>query len=250
MTAASLAGKVAIVTGGARGQGAAIATLLVEEGARVVLGDVLDAEGEARARELGPAAAFVHLDVASEADWQRATDAALERFGSIDILVNNAGILHRGSIEETSVDDFVRVTMVNQLGCWLGMKSVFPHMRANGGGAIVNTSAVAAFVPLSNRAAYVASKAAVRTLTKIAAIEFGPSNVRVNAIYPGPIATDMAGGEGQDNDAMVAGQPIARWGRPDEIAKMVRFLVSDDSSYCTGGDFLVDGGVSAGKQAP
>jgi 3alpha(or 20beta)-hydroxysteroid dehydrogenase len=244
----ALEGRVAIVTGGARGQGAAIAELFVKEGARVLLADVLDDIGEEYARKLGDAAAFVHLDVASESGWQAATASALDRFGKINILVNNAGVLRRGSIEETSLDEYLSVIMVNQVGCWLGMKSVFPHMRANGGGVIVNTSAVAAFVPLSNRCAYVASKAAVRAMTKVAALEYGPSSVRVNAVYPGPIETSMAEGPGQQNDAAVAGQPLARWGKPEEIAKLALFLVSDDSAYCTGADFVIDGGVSAGKR--
>jgi len=242
----ALEGRVAFVTGAAQGQGAAIARLFVTEGARVVLADVLDAPGRELASELGSSARFVHLDVGSPAAWDAAVQIALEINFKLDVLVNNAGIIHRGSIEDTSLDEYLRVIHVNQVGCWLGMRTVAPHMRANGGGVIVNTSSLAGLTATAGLAAYTASKYAIRGMTRVAALEFGPSNIRVNSIYPGAIRTSMV--DEVALAAVTARQPIARIGLPEEIAKLMLFLCSDASSFCTGAEFTIDGGYSAGAR--
>jgi 3alpha(or 20beta)-hydroxysteroid dehydrogenase len=241
-----LDGRVAIVTGASQGQGAAIARRFAREGASVVVTDVLTETGQAVAVSLGERARFVRLDVSSADDWEGAAAVAVDQFGRLDILVNNAGVLHRGTIDETSLDDYLRVIMVNQVGCWLGMKTVHPLMRASGGGAIVNTSSIAGLAAMAGRSAYVASKFAVRAMTRVAALEFGPSNVRVNSIHPGTIATDMV--DPEMVAPTVATQPIPRIGGVDEIADLVVFLVSDQSSFCTGSEFVIDGGLTAGMR--
>jgi 3alpha(or 20beta)-hydroxysteroid dehydrogenase len=239
---------VAIITGGARGQGAAEARLFVAEGARVVIGDVLASEGESLAKELGSAARFVRMDVSREADWQLAL-AAARGLGALSTLVNNAAIQHYAALTETRTEDYLRVVHVNQLGCFLGMRACAPVLAANGGGAIVNVASMDGTRGTNGMVAYVASKWAMRGMAKVAAIEFGPAKIRVNTILPGSILTPM--GNPNDEDMATygrhfAGHPLGRIGLPEEIAKLALFLASDDASYCTGAEFLADGGATAG----
>ena len=244
-----LDGKVAIISGAARGQGEAEARAFVAEGAKVVLGDVLDDLGEQAAKELGDDAVFVHLDVTKPADWKRAVDTAVSTFGKLDVLINNAGILVFGMIESQSLEDYMRVVNVNQVGCFLGMQAAIPALKANGGGAIVNTSSTSGYIGVGGLAAYTASKFAVRGMTKVAAMELGHHNIRVNSVHPGGIDTAMTQSpdfEDFDSDAVYAAQPIPRVGQPEEVAKMMVFLASDDSSYSTGSEFVLDGGLMAG----
>ena len=248
--AGRLAGKVALISGGARGMGACEARLFVAEGARVVVGDVLDAEGRAVAKGLGEAGGYVSLDVTSEADWQAAVEHTQEEFGRLDVLVNNAGIVRAGSIEHTSLEDFEAVVRVNQIGCFLGIKSVIAAMRASGGGAIVNISSIAGLIGVAGVAGYVASKHAVRGLTKAAALELGVDGIRVNSVHPGGVDTPMTNQgllEEEQRNAIYAENPIPRVGRPEEVANLVLFLASDESAYCTGGEYLIDGGTTAGR---
>lgn len=243
-------GAVALVSGAARGQGAAEARALVAEGASVVLGDVLDDEGEAVARELGERARYVHLDVTDEAAWRAALACCEEAFGSPTVLVNNAGIVHFGEIVDTSVDDFRRVLEVNLVGVFLGMKTVAPAIERAGGGAIVNISSSAGLTGLPGVGAYVASKWAVRGITKTAALELGPKGIRVNSVHPGgvdtPMIRDPATTPLEVFEAYTERLPIARLGRTDDVVALVLFLASDDASYCTGAEFVVDGGQTCG----
>lgn len=248
---ARLEDRVAIVTGGARGQGEAIARLFVEEGASVVIGDVSDEAGAKLAVDLGESARFVHLDVASEADWQSAVDTAVAEFGKLDALVNNAGILHFAPMHETTAEQFRRVVEVNQTGIFLGMKAAAPALAAAGGGTIVNTASINAFVGVAGTIAYAASKWAVRGMTRTAALELGKQGIRVNTVAPGSVATPMIAPDGVE--AMGEGAtsafdrlPLGRIGQPEEIAHAVLFLTSAESSYCTGAEFVVDGGSLAG----
>jgi 3alpha(or 20beta)-hydroxysteroid dehydrogenase len=245
-----LSGKRALITGGARGQGAAAARLFVAEGAQVMVADVLDAEGEALAAELGPRAAFVHLDVTSEQSWAAAAGLVLEQWGGLDVLINNAGILRAAPLETMSLADYQQVIAVNQVGCFLGMQAVIAPMRAAGGGSIVNISSVAGLKGVPGVMGYVASKWAIRGMSKAAAMELGPDRIRVNSVHPGAIDTDMINGPdfaAVDRTAHFSGLPVPRIGRPDEVAQLVGFLASDASSYCTGGEFLIDGGELAGS---
>lgn len=248
-----LDGKVALITGAARGQGEAEARLFAAEGASVVLGDVLDNLGEKVAADLGDVAAYAHLDVTEPSQWTAAVEMATSRFGRLDTLVNNAGILKVGPIEQQPVEDYMAVIRVNQVGCFLGMQAVVPAMRQAGGGSIVNTSSTSGFVGMAGLSAYTASKFAVRGMTKCAAIELGPYGIRVNSVHPGGVDTEMSRlpefGD-IDSEAVYGGLPAGRIGQPEEVAKLVLFLASDDSSYCTGSEFLVDGGFTAGPPMP
>lgn len=244
-----LAGKVALVTGAARGQGEAEARLFAAEGANVVLGDVLDDEGRRVAAAIGDAAVYCRHDVASEESWTRFVAAATERFGAPDVLVNNAGILRIAPIASMTLEEYRRVIEVNQFGCFLGMRAVVPSMAAKGGGAIVNIASTAGLQGIAGLGAYVSSKFAIRGLTKTAALELGPLNIRVNAICPGGIDTAMGRGDdfgAVDTPDVFKGMPIPRIGRPDEVARAALFFASDESSYCTGSELLVDGGMLAG----
>ena len=248
-----LDGKAAIVTGGARGQGEAEARLFVEEGARVVVGDVLDERGQAVADDLGESARYMHLDVRSERDWSSAVADAESAFGPVDILVNNAGILKFAPLGEMTLDDYLAVVDVNQVGCFLGMRAVVPSMQRAGGGAIVNISSINGLVGYPGTMGYTASKWAIRGMTKAAALELGPLGIRVNAICPGAVDTEMVRPEGieglpdaDEQAALFAHYPLRRNCQPIEIARLALFLVSDRASYATGAEFLADGGMLAG----
>lgn len=248
-----LAGKVAIVTGGAQGMGEATVRLFVEHGARVVIGDVMDAAGEALAAELGDSAVFVHQDVSEEADWALAVNAALA-LGPLNVLVNNAAILHMASITDTTPEDFMRVMKVNQLGTFMGIRAVIPHMKAAGGGSIINVSSIDGLHSSAGLSAYSSSKWAVRGLTKSAAIELGQYGIRVNSVHPGGIFTAMGGkgaiSEEDMNAAVYSEFPIPRVGQPEEVAYVTLFLATDEASYSTGSEFVADGGWFAGMRKP
>ena len=244
-----LTDRVALITGGARGQGEAEARLFHREGARVVIADVLEKLGKALEQELGEGALFVRLDVSSEDDWREAVAATLERFGGLNILVNNAGILKLAPMLEMSLDDYMAVVHVNQVGCFLGMKTAGRAIVDSGGGSIINTSSIGGLWGIPGGAAYSASKFAVTGMTKTAAIELGSAGVRVNSIHPGIIDTDMVRDPAlQDSnaDAVGAALPVGRMGKPEDIAAMALFLASDESAFCTGSSFVADGGVMAG----
>ena len=201
------------------------------------------------AASLGDAAVYVHLDVTQPNDWERVVKTALSEFGKLDVLVNNAGILRLGFIESQPLDEYLAVVNVNQVGCFLGMQAAIPALKANGGGSIVNTSSTSGFIGVAGLAAYTASKFAVRGMTKVAAMELGHDNIRVNSVHPGGIDTAMVAMDefdDVDSDAVYGAQPIPRVGRPDEVAKLMVFLASDDSSYSTGSEFVCDGGIMAG----
>ncbi len=250
-TARLLDGCVAIVTGAAGGQGAAEARLLVDRGADVVVADVDDRAGRKLVAELGDRTIYRHLDVRSEEEWRSAVDAAVATFGRVNALVNNAGISHPPkSIIKTSVDEYRQVIDVNQGGAFLGIHVVAPAIIAAGGGSIVNISSVNGFVGAWGIAGYASSKFALRGLTRVAAIELARKGVRVNSVHPGPIDTPMLRGglpEGSDPvEAMAHVVAAGRVGRVEEVAAMVAFLLSDESSYCYGSEFVLDGGYLAG----
>ena len=239
--AGRLEGKVALISGASKGQGEAEARLFLAEGAAVVLGDVLDAEGEAVVASLGDRAHYVHLDVSNEDDWQQAVRTTSDTFGGLDVLINNAGIIRIGMMADVSLDEYMSVINVNQVGCWLGMKSASAVMRS--GGSIINISSMNGVMPGAGIMSYVASKFAIRGMTKAAALELGPKGIRVNSIHPGAILTDMAraGLAGIPGNPL-AKLPIPRIGEPEEVARLALFLASDESSYSTGSEFVIDGG--------
>ena len=236
-------GKTAIITGAARGIGAATARAFAAEGAVVVVADVLDTEGRALADELGPAARFHNLDVTSEPDWRAVLASAEQDFGPVSILVNNAGILAYGTIEEQRPEEFRHVLEVNLFGAWLGMHTAAPSLRRAGGGVVINVSSTAGLMGYANLGAYTASKWGLRGLTKTAALELAADGVRVCSIHPGPIATPMTAGM---DDSVVAGQPIARFGTSEEVAQLALFIAAD-ATYSTGSEFIVDGGATTGS---
>ena len=239
----SLNGAVAIVTGAARGMGAQHVRGLVGAGAKVVATDVLDDQGRALADELGDAVMYRHLDVADADGWETVVAQAEEAWGPVKVLVNNAGIVMFGPLDALSPADWQRTIDINLTGVFLGMRAVIPSMKRANGGAIVNISSTAGLQGYANLGAYVASKWGVRGLTKTAALELGPSNIRVNSIHPGPIRTPMT--DGLDLES-VAGQPIPRVGEPAEVTAMLLFILQE-ATYSTGHEFVIDGGTIVGQ---
>lgn len=242
-----LLGKVAIVTGGAMGQGAGICRAYLAEGAKVVIADVAEHEGQALSDELGESAHFAHHDVSDQVAWTALVADTSERFGPVSILANNAGILRFGSVETMPVDEVELLFRVNQLGCWLGMQAVVPTMRANGGGSIINASSTEGLGGMANTVAYGATKFAIRGMTKGASHELGKYNIRVNSVHPGMIDTPMTRVHGGDV-AMEYGAskvPLRRVGHPEDVAPLYVFLGSEESSYINGAEIAIDGGVTA-----
>lgn len=244
---ARLDGKVALITGAAGGQGAASARRYVAEGARVAVADVEDDPGKELADELGSAARYFHLDVTDEGEWKSIVEHVLDAFGGVDVLINNAGVLKFGGVEDTTLSDYESVIRVNQIGTFLGMQAVSPIMRESGSGSIVNVSSIEGLAAAPYVLAYTASKFAVRGMTKVAALELGGKGVRVNSVHPGMIDTRMVRDASGSVDLSPIGKKVAlrRMGRPEEIADLMVFLGSDDSSYCTGAEFVADGGATA-----
>jgi 3alpha(or 20beta)-hydroxysteroid dehydrogenase len=251
-----LDGRVVVITGAARGQGEQEARLFTAEGARVVVADILDDQGEELAEELG--ALYVHLDVGSEDDWRAAVARAKGAYGRVDGLVNNAGILRFNALLDTPLDEFLQVVRVNQVGCFLGVRTVAPEIAAAGGGTIVNTASYTGVTGMAAVGAYAATKHAVLGLTRVAALELAPHRIRVNAVCPGAVDTPMSNPARLDPDTDPGEMsraldelyrklvPLGRIGRPEEIARLALFLSCDDSSYITGQPVVIDGGWLAG----
>ena len=243
-----LEGKVALISGGARGQGACDAKLFVREGARVIFGDILDSDGEeleAEIKKLGGYAKYIHLDVTSESDWEEVVYQVMESYGRLDVLVNNAGITLRKSVHETTVDDWDKVQNINSKGMFLGIKAVIPKMRMSGGGSIVNISSVAGLVG-SSQSAYGASKGAVRILSKSVAVQYGPEGIRCNSVHPGfvdtPMVQDMHPNTRSD---WMRQTPLGFFAEAKDVAYAVLYLASDESRYVTGSELVIDGGITA-----
>lgn len=253
-----LDGKVAIVSGGARGQGEAEVRLFAAEGAKVVFGDVLHDLGEAVAADVGPNAHYLPLDVTDPEAWQKAVAETTSRFGPPNVLVNNAGVLLFGvSMVDTPLEDYMRVININQVGVFLGMKYTAPAMIEAGGGSIVNISSTNGIAGYGGTVAYTASKFAVRGMTKNAALELGQHGIRVNSIHPGGVDTAMTAPDtlgdaisDEEREATFAMLPLGRVGQPVEIAHLAAYLASDESSYSTGAEFIADGGMLAGVVNP
>lgn len=240
--AGRLTGKVALVSGGARGMGASHARTLVAEGAKVVFGDILDDEGEVVAKELGDNARYVHLDVTQPDYWDSAVATAVSEFGGLDILVNNAGIINVGTIEDYALSEWQRILDINLTGVFLGIRAAVKPMKEAGRGSIINISSIEGMAGTIASHGYTATKFAVRGLTKSAALELGPSGIRVNSIHPGLIKTPMTDWVPDD----IFQSALGRIGQPQEVSNLVVYLASDDSSYSTGSEFVVDGGTTAG----
>ncbi|UGY91991.1 SDR family NAD(P)-dependent oxidoreductase [Streptomyces gobiensis] len=251
-----LDGRVVIISGAARGQGEQEARLFAAEGANVLLGDVLDEQGAAVAREIGPdVARYIRLDVGREEDWAAAVQAASDAFGKVDGLVNNAGIVRFNALASTPLEEFEQVVRVNQTGCFLGMRAAAPELAAAGGGTIVNVSSYAALSGMAYLTSYAATKAAIVGMTRVASMELAGKGIRVNAICPGAIDTPMTHPEEGADTGADAGAlaefyaqliPMGRIGRADEVARLALFLSSEDSSYITGQPFVIDGGWLSG----
>ena len=241
--------KVALISGGSKGQGAAEAKLFAQEGAKVVLADILDDEGkkiEAEINETGGEAMYLHLDVTSEADWAAAVKAAVDNYGKLDILVNNAGILLRKGVEETSAEEWDRIQDVNSKGVFLGVKAAIPAMREAGGGSIINISSIAGLRG-STSTAYGASKGLVRLLTKSTAVQYGPEGIRCNSVHPGIIETDMTEEmlDSVGREQWLARTPLRIIANAHDVALGVLYLASDESRYVTGSELVIDGGITA-----
>ena len=247
-----LNGKVTFISGGARGMGAAEARLFAKEGAKVAIGDVLEDDGrkvEAEINETGGQCLFLRLDVTSEQDWKKVISETVDHFGRLDILVNNAGVVARGSLEDTSPEEWDRVMAVNATGVFLGTKTAIPEMRKAGGGSIVNISSISGIIGQAHlQSVYNASKGAVRLLTKSAAIQYASEGIRVNSVHPGTIVTPMSEAGRADPELgklILSRTPLGRFGQPEEIAYGVLYLASDESSYVTGSELVIDGGYVA-----
>jgi len=244
-----LENKVAIISGGSRGMGAFEAALFVQEGAKVIIGDVRDEEGRDLAKHIGSNAVYMHLDVTSERDWEAVVKEATDRYGKLDILVNNAGVSARGTIEETSVDDWDRVMGINSKGVFLGTRAAIPEMRKSGGGSIINISSQLGLVGMAESSPqYQSSKGAVRIFTKSAAIQYAPEGIRVNSVHPGPIVTPMTEARRSDSavqQVMVSRIPLGRYGESKDVAYGVLYLASDEASFVTGSELVIDGGWTA-----
>jgi NAD(P)-dependent dehydrogenase (short-subunit alcohol dehydrogenase family) len=247
-----LAGKVALISGGARGMGAAEARLFVAEGARVVIGDIREALGrelEAEIKASGGEAVFVRLDVTNETDWQQAVATAEQQFGKLDVLVNNAGIGGSGRVEDVTLEAWNQVMDINSTGVFLGTKVAIPAMRRAGGGSIINISSQLGLVGVDNSSPqYQASKGAVRLLTKATAIQYAKEGIRVNSVHPGPIETPMTEARRADpeiRELTIGRIPLGRYGVPDDVAKGVLYLASDDAAFVTGSELVIDGGWTA-----
>ena len=250
-----LDGQVALISGGARGQGEAQARLFAREGAAVAIGDVLEEDGNRVAESIndtGGQATFRKLDVSDQSNWAEMVEHTTEQFGKLSILVNNAGILRGGLIETTTVQEYLETIKINQVGVWLGIRAAIKPMREAGGGCIINTSSTAGYEGYPGLSAYVSSKFAVRGITKVAALELGPYNIRVNSVHPGPIDTPMVRDPrigGRAEGEIPVDSPIGRAGRPDEVAKMMLFIAAD-ATYSTGAEFQIDGGQMSGRAVP
>ena len=244
-----LENKVAIISGGSRGMGAFEAALFVQEGAKVIIGDVRDEEGRDLAKHIGSNAVYMHLDVTSEKDWAAVVKEATDRYGKLDILVNNAGVSARGTIEETSVDDWDRVMGINAKGVFLGTRAAIPVMRKSGGGSIINISSQLGLVGMAESSPqYQSSKGAVRIFTKSAAIQYAPEGIRVNSVHPGPIVTPMTEARRSDSavqQVMFSRIPLGRYGKSKDVAYGVLYLASDEASFVTGSELVIDGGWTA-----
>jgi NAD(P)-dependent dehydrogenase (short-subunit alcohol dehydrogenase family) len=247
-----LQGKVALISGGARGMGAVEARLFAKEGAKVAVGDVLEDEGrklEAEINASGGEALFVHLDVTREANWQQAVEATVKRFGRLDVLVNNAGISGRGRVEDTAVEEWDRVMEVNAKGVFLGTKVAIPAMRQGGGGSIINISSQLGLVGTDHSSPqYQASKGAVRLLTKATAIQYAKEGIRANSVHPGPIVTPMTEAARADPERyqlMLSRIPLGYYGQPEDVAYGVLYLASDEARWVTGSELVIDGGWTA-----
>ena len=244
--------KVVLISGGARGMGACEARLFAREGARVVIGDLRENEGRTVAAEIvanGGEALFVRLDVTNENDWERAVAAAVDRFGKLDVLVNNAGVGGAGRLEETKLEDWNRVMEVNSTGVFLGTKAAIPAMRRAGGGSIINISSQLGLVGMDDSSPqYQASKGAVRLLTKLTAVQYAKEKIRANSVHPGPVVTPMTEARRADPavyQRMVSRIPLGRYGEPEDVAYGVLYLASDESSFVTGSELVIDGGWTA-----
>ncbi len=247
-----LAGKVALISGGARGMGATEARLFAAEGAKVVIGDILEAQGhavEADIKAAGGEAVFVRLDVTQEADWQRAVETAVSRFDRLNVLVNNAGVSGGGRVEDVTLEEWHKVMEVNSTGVFLGTKTVIPAMRQAGGGSIINISSQLGLVGTDNSSPqYQASKGSVRLLTKATAIQYAHEGIRVSSVHPGPIETPMTAARRTDpaiQQLTVSRIPLGRYGQPEDVAYGVLYLASDESSFTTGSELVIDGGWTA-----
>ncbi len=237
-----LTGKVALVSGGARGMGASHVRTMVAEGAKVVFGDILDDEGEVVAKELGDRARYVHLDVTQPEDWDSAVATAVSEFGGLHVLVNNAGIINVGTIEDYALSEWQRILDINLTGVFLGIRAVVKTMKEAGRGSIINISSIEGMAGTLGCHGYTATKFGVRGLTKSAAMELGPFGIRVNSIHPGLVKTPMTEWVPED----IFQSALGRIAEPKEVSNLVVYLASDDSSYSTGSEFVVDGGTTAG----
>ena len=246
-----LDGKVAFISGGARGMGAVEAKLFAQEGAKVAIGDVLEDEGrqvEVEINEAGGSAIFMRLDVTSEVEWRRAVQSTVDAFGRLHILVSNAGISAQGMVEGTTEEDWDRVMDINAKGVFLGAKAAIPEMRSAGGGSIINISSQLGLVGVNNSTAYQASKGVVRLFTKATAIQYARDGIRCNSVHPGPVVTPMTAASRADlgrYQTMLSAIPLGRFGQPEEVANGVLYLASDESSFVTGSELVIDGGWTA-----